>query len=179
MKLWNIIAIIVLVLLVAILVIIKLLPSTDKTNHFRVLNDVTELVFKTELLTDSSHKIKALGHFNGIDQLVYLNEENDSSFIFSLGFYDGTNDSVQFWGDDCLLIDQKTYSVEKASVIVYKYDYDRADSWDEESHIYSNPDIGLIGVYNYPWGLLIFYRNQEIHPEIEKLIIREIIKEQF
>lgn len=88
----------------------------------------------------------------GKEYQVYKKLHNDSSYYYITYLLDEKH--LIYFDDTCNLVDQKIFNLNSGYVKVSKYYLDRENSADEESYIYYNPKIGIIGQYNFPWGRL-------------------------
>lgn len=63
--------------------------------------------------------------------------------------------------------------------ILYKSEYDRPNSADEESYVYWNNSFGVSAVYNYPVGALILYTNESNDHFMRNEFYEHIIRNEY
>ena len=98
--------------------------------------------------------------FNNRTNYVYCDSlEYDSIFRYS---YSIERDSFFFYDEYCKTLDTISLDYKNDKIELFKSDDDVENSADEECYIYWNKKYGLISVYNYPWGALILFDNEEI-----------------
>jgi hypothetical protein len=153
--------------------------ESKPSEKYLVLDTISVKSYKLGKFIESSIKIRALTQFAGNEYFIYLDHANDTDFSNPIRFYYSSIDSVLFWNDVCPLIDQKLYFNKQDSIVIYKYKYDRPNSADEESFLYCNPSFGLLGIDNYPWGLVLIYECKEIPVDINLNLESDILHERF
>lgn len=98
--------------------------------------------------------------FNTGVSIVYRDSlKSDSSFRYA---YSIKGDSLFYFGEYCELKDTVTVGFKDGFIELYKSEYDRENSADEEAYIYWNTEYGIISVYNYPWGALSLIDYEQI-----------------
>lgn len=75
---------------------------------------------------------------------------------------------IIYFEDTCELISTQEFNIAKRKIKIYKFYYDRENSMDEESYIYYNPDIGLVGIYNLGWFSFDFFEYESTSGLLEK-----------
>ena len=98
--------------------------------------------------------------FNNRTKYVYCDSlEYDSICRYSFSI---KRDSFFYFDEYCKTLDTILLDYKNDKIELFKSDYDVENSVDEECYIYWNKKYGLISVYNYPWGVLILFDNEEI-----------------
>ncbi|RKE04513.1 hypothetical protein [Marinifilum flexuosum] len=98
--------------------------------------------------------------FNNGVSIVYRDSlKSDSSFRYA---YSIKGDSLFYFGEYCELKDTVTVGFKDGFIELYKSEYDRKNSADEEAYIYWNSEYGIISVYNYSWGALSLFDYEQI-----------------
>ena len=87
---------------------------------------------------------------------LYLNQSDSNSIVYVIKQFVNFEKKIIFINDTCQFISSKLYFVKDKKIKVFKYKLNRKNSFDEESNIYYNSEIGLIAVYNYRWSVLSY-----------------------
>ena len=98
-----------------------------------------------------------------------LEKENDSLYFGAHYFL--RNDSLYLDDFYCPTTDTVVWAISGRSMELYKSDYNRPDSADEECEVYWNSDFGVILAYNYPWNVLLVKEvKSPRYPKMEEII---------
>ncbi len=155
------------VLLILGLLIISCNSESNKINNQLSNNKATIYNYQIRL-SDLNKKELRDSIKVYIDTLIYNNRKNiiysesfkkDSLYRYS---YAIEKDSFFFFDEYCKNLDTIYLNYNDDKIKIIKSNYDVRNSSDEESYIYWNKKYGLISAYNYPWGGLILFDNDEI-----------------
>ncbi len=154
-------------LLIFGLLIISCNNVNKKTNNQLSNKKVTIYDYQIRLSDLNKKELRDSIKVN-IDTLNYNNRKNiiysesfkkDSTYRYS---YSIERDSFFFFDEHCKNLDTVFLNYKGDTIEIIKSIYDVKNSIDEECHIYWSKKYGLISAYNYPWGGLILFDNDEI-----------------
>lgn len=130
--------------------------------HFRIMTT------RFEEISDTIYLNKKLEIFNNRTYEIYSELGIDSSFKFAIDPLTNIENKIIYFDDTCELISAQEFNIAKRKIKIFKYYYDRENSMDEESYIYYNPDIGLIGIYNLGWFSFDYFKYKSVSGLLEK-----------
>ncbi|PXY02612.1 hypothetical protein DF185_00525 [Marinifilum breve] len=89
--------------------------------------------------------------------------------------YSISKTGIEYYGQACLTLD--SIFITKDSILLIRSYYDRKNSQDEESEIFWNTKLGIVGVYNSGgWGSLNLIERQNDSSGIKDCLYHHLIK---
>jgi hypothetical protein len=132
--------------------------------HFKNLS------LDSDKASDTLYLIKKIKIFNSRVFETYSEPGLDSLYNYIIEPLAETENQIIFFNDTCNLISTKTFGLKEQKILIFKYYYDRKNSSDEESYIYYNPKIGLIGIYNLGWFYFDYFSYKSTEGLLEKFL---------
>lgn len=94
-------------------------------------------------------------------ETIFRLQKNLKNDTILLDTYFIKNDSLFYSGEYSKTIDTININFKNEIITVYVSEYDKMNSYDEESYIYWNLEQGIFAIYNYPMGALILHDSEQ------------------
>ncbi len=120
--------------------------------------------------SDTLYLTKKIKIFDSRIFETYSEPGMDSLFNYIIEPLTEIEGQIIFFNDTCNLISTKTFGLKEQKIVISKYYYDRKNSSDEESYIYYNPEIGLIGIYNLAWFSFYYFSYESTEGLLKKFM---------